>query len=61
MARQEKNCVGLEISNPLQHEGNNVYLSLLEVNPYSSPFKGIVYSSTSVSMNIEISINKDRD
>jgi hypothetical protein len=36
MGRQTKDCMGLETSSPLPNEGDNVQLSLLEVN---QPFR----------------------
>jgi hypothetical protein len=36
-------------------------LSLLEVNPINHPFRGTIFSSIGVNMNIEIFANRSKD
>jgi hypothetical protein len=58
MGRQKKDCTGLETSSPSPNEGNNVQLSLFEINPFNHPLWGTTSSSIGVSMNIEILLIK---
>jgi hypothetical protein len=58
MGRQKKDYMGLETSSPLPNEGDNVQLSLLEINPFNHPFRGTTSSFTNVNM---IFVNRNRD